>query len=879
MATDKNAKAIHGEVIDFGSAPYKNDPTNNASFYVTLNQNGDDKTFWGNGLQGAIKQADIQKGDTATFVDRGVEQVSVPDKDGNFVQAKKRYWDAEKYEPPLNLQNTIEVDNAPTMSAEVEAEIEADAETSIKLSKGDLVKVDADRNKNVGLPQSLENNYIAIAKNRFLKEAKIHFYDKADPKTVAFEDRTTALATSKNDEKTVKAMLDLAQSKNWKAIQIKGDPEFKKQMWIEASIRGIETKGFKPTEADRAELQVLQEPRTKNTVTNDYARSKEIEKQEAQAAKDIDVPEVKNDSVEQAVTASTAVEAEKNININNEKEKELAVDNDVDADSDMTNEQRQALLDQLYANEAYKKAMVALDLATKDLPNQSWLNDAAIKKFENTLIEMDEFSENNGKSFTEDQVVDFAKSDLNEVGQSLNDADRMAVLGRFDDEVNADKQAVIDADNKPEQDKTLSDQAKDASKAVAIDGGIEVATGGNYTATSAAVSIAQDKIETEVLDKAKSIYDNSIAENFNNQFDKYEALHKDLDAHRNASNQVDNYNHGHNHTAPDPDVYEKSTPEVREAVIANLAENMTADAKQVLTENNIDKEQVERIAEFIETDIRDRAAIDADSAKVASPMSDYVQAANAHIIRGLGSEKGIEIANINSEKMLGDKASVEPLTADKHGRYGEIVSETLRDRNIDNLTVSKAQAVIYDPNEKDVKPQQNFERYQQQIGEQLYKSGYSKDSIAIMNEVSDKYHGIERNTPEFLDSKLGGTANNLDKKQDNSLSIEKDRGDDKGFKEVEVVEDVKIGDADRSSKIATDKMEDKAVAIEAVRKLVHELYQDNPQKLDACLKSIDEKTPDIMAGKIEVPQMVVNQAPQVEFKAQPNQQSNIDRGR
>ena len=678
MATDKNAKAIHGEVVDFGSAPYKNDPANNASFYVTLNQNGDDKTFWGNGLKDAIKKADIQKGNTATFVDRGVEQVSVPDKDGNFVQAKKRYWDAEKYEPPLNLQNTIEVDNAPTMSAEVEAEIEADTETSIKLSKGDLVKVDADRNKNIGLPQSLENNYIAIAKNRFLKEAKIHFYDKTDPKTVAFEDRTTALATSKNDEKTVKAMLDLAQSKNWKAIQIKGDPEFKKQMWIEASIRGIETKGFKPTEAEQAELEVLQEGRTKNTVTNDYVRSKEIEKQEAQAAKDIDAPEVKNDSVEQAVTASTAVEAEKNINVNGEKEKELAVDNDVDADSDMTNEQRQVLLDQLYANEAYKKAMVALDLATKDLPNQSWLNEAAIKKFENTLIEMDEFSENTGKTFTENQVVDFAKSDLNEVGQSLNDADRMAVLGRFDDEVNTDKQAVIDANNEPEQDKTLSDQAKDASKAVAIDGGIEVATGGNYTATSAAVSIAQDKIETEILDKAKSIYDNSVAEKFNNQFDKYEALHKDLDAHRNARNQVDNYNYGHNHTAPDPDVYEKSTPEVREAVIANLAENMTADAKQVLTENNVDKEQVERIAEFIETDIRDRAAIDADSAKVASPMSDYVQAANAHIIRGLGSERGIEIANINSEKMLGDKASVEPLTADKHGRYGEIVSENFK---------------------------------------------------------------------------------------------------------------------------------------------------------------------------------------------------------
>lgn len=74
-------------------------------------------------------------------------------------------------------------------------------------------------------------------------------------------------------------------------------------------------------------------------------------------------------------------------------------------------------------------------------------------------------------------------------------------------------------------------------------------------------------------------------------------------------------------------------------------------------------------------------------------------------------------------------------------------------------------------------------------------------------------------------------------------------------------------------------MEDKAVAIEAVKKLVHELYKDDPKKLGSCLKTIDEKTPDIMAGKIEVPQMVVNKEPQVEFKAQPTQQSNIDRGR
>ena len=647
--TDKNAKAIHGEVVDFGAAPYKNDPTKNNSFYVTLNQNGDDKTFWGNGLKSAIEDAEIKKGDTATFVDRGVESVSVPDENGNFIPAKKRTWDAEKYEPPLGLRNSIEVDNAPDLTADEDAEVTADAETSVNLSKGKAVNVNANKGKDTGLPQSLENNYIAIARNRFLKDAKVNFYDKTDPKTVAFEDRTTTLNTSKSDEKTIKAMVDLAQSKNWKAISIKGDPEFKKQMWLEAEVRGIETKGYKPTEADRAELLTIQEGRTKNTITNDYARSKEIEA---------------------------------------------------------------------------------------------------------------------------------------------------------------------------------------AAKAVAIDGSLEVATGGNYTASAAVASVVQDKIETKILDKVK---DTELGQ-------KYEALHKDLEDHRYSENQVNEHKY-HNEPEPTIETYEKATPEVKEAVINNLADNITADTKKLLSENGVDKDKIERIAEMVETDIRDRATIDADSPKKSSPISDYTQATNAHIIRNLGDDKGVEIANKNSEKMLGNNYKADALTAEKNGRYGEIVSDTLRDRKIDDLTVAKAQAVIYDPNNTQ-KPQQNFERYQQQVGEQLYKSGYGKNAIEIMNEVSDKYNNIERDTPEFLDTKLGGTA-----REDNSLSVEKNIEDDKGFKEAKVVEDVAIGEAKRSSKIATDKVEDRAVSIEAVKKMVHEVYKDDPVKLESCLKTIDDKSPDIMSGK------------------------------
>ena len=112
--------------------------------------------------------------------------------------------------------------------------------------------------------------------NRFLKDEKVNYYDKADQSSVAFEDRKNALHTSRQDEKTIKAMLDLAQSKGWSSIKLKGTEEFKREAWLEASIRGIETKGYTPTEKDLADLKIRQELRTNNQVEVDKQSSPTI---------------------------------------------------------------------------------------------------------------------------------------------------------------------------------------------------------------------------------------------------------------------------------------------------------------------------------------------------------------------------------------------------------------------------------------------------------------------------------------------------------------------------------------------------------------------------------------------------------------------------
>jgi hypothetical protein len=64
-------------------------------------------------------------------------------------------------------------------------------------------------------------------------------------------------------------MLDIAESKSWSSISLKGTEEFKQKAWLEASIRGIKTKGYEPTEKDLAELQMAQQDRTNNKIQHE----------------------------------------------------------------------------------------------------------------------------------------------------------------------------------------------------------------------------------------------------------------------------------------------------------------------------------------------------------------------------------------------------------------------------------------------------------------------------------------------------------------------------------------------------------------------------------------------------------------------------------
>lgn len=105
------------------------------------------------------------------------------------------------------------------------------------------------------------------------------YYYKDNPEVEAFRDSGKKLETKSSAAYVAKSMIELAESKNWDSIKVTGTEKFKREAWLQASAKGIEVKGYKPTEQD---LQDLEKQKKTNTIeqgekTNDRTSEAEQE--------------------------------------------------------------------------------------------------------------------------------------------------------------------------------------------------------------------------------------------------------------------------------------------------------------------------------------------------------------------------------------------------------------------------------------------------------------------------------------------------------------------------------------------------------------------------------------------------------------------------
>ncbi|KVL25469.1 hypothetical protein WS97_00695 [Burkholderia territorii] len=111
----------------------------------------------------------------------------------------------------------------------------------------------------------------AIAARYMAKEGA---YWRLDSKDAArephFEDKGPRLASPRNDRETIADMVAVAQAKNWDSITVKGSEQFRRNAWIEASLAGVEVNGFKPSEADRVQLEAIKRERDALTIAGGH---------------------------------------------------------------------------------------------------------------------------------------------------------------------------------------------------------------------------------------------------------------------------------------------------------------------------------------------------------------------------------------------------------------------------------------------------------------------------------------------------------------------------------------------------------------------------------------------------------------------------------
>ena len=95
------------------------------------------------------------------------------------------------------------------------------------------------------IPEEIERKYLRVGDRYF-------YPGRADQ--VAFEDKGNKLETRSSSEAIADSLVRIAEARGWNEIKVSGTDRFRREVWLEAAARGMQVKGFNPTELDKAAL-------------------------------------------------------------------------------------------------------------------------------------------------------------------------------------------------------------------------------------------------------------------------------------------------------------------------------------------------------------------------------------------------------------------------------------------------------------------------------------------------------------------------------------------------------------------------------------------------------------------------------------------------
>lgn len=109
------------------------------------------------------------------------------------------------------------------------------------------------------------------------------FYNQPDATRLEFQDKGNKLETRSNGEQVAEAMVRIAEARGWDEIRVNGSETFRREAWLEAAGRGMQVKGYAPSEQDKSELakrrgtEAVKAVETKEAAPGSAARAAERE--------------------------------------------------------------------------------------------------------------------------------------------------------------------------------------------------------------------------------------------------------------------------------------------------------------------------------------------------------------------------------------------------------------------------------------------------------------------------------------------------------------------------------------------------------------------------------------------------------------------------
>lgn len=143
--------------------------------------------------------------------------------------------------------NSIELDSR-KVQAEKSKEVKTEQPKPAQQQEQEIETFEAlpETYTKANLPDHLKKKYIQVG-NKF-------FYNNA-PDKAAFVDHGNKIKTKSNSTSIAESMLELAKSRGWSQIKVKGSEEFRRNVWLMANLQGITVNGYKPTDVDLAVLE------------------------------------------------------------------------------------------------------------------------------------------------------------------------------------------------------------------------------------------------------------------------------------------------------------------------------------------------------------------------------------------------------------------------------------------------------------------------------------------------------------------------------------------------------------------------------------------------------------------------------------------------